>query len=151
MRNTLWLSDHILGEIPDRSHRRRGSETVPWLALVAWRRCRGRCWPRDLAQACASWSRTDLQSLSPHRTYLQSAIYIHKNTNTYIHVHTSEYTNMIKDLLIDRSREREENIRETEHNRSTVLLSDETSELPLGLINRLQVFLTHSRVTLRHS
>lgn len=42
------------------------------------------------------------------------------------------------------------NSRNAKHERSTVLLGDEASELPFAFINRLQVFICHSRIILRH-
>ena len=43
-----------------------------------------------------------------------------------------------------------ENLRQTEHDRGTVLISDQTPELPLGFLDGLLVIGTHSWVRLCH-
>lgn len=54
-------------------------------------------------------------------------------------------------IYIHKKRIEKESIRKTEHQRSTVLISDETSELPRAFLNSSLVILTHGWIALPHS
>lgn len=52
---------------------------------------------------------------------------------------------------MDRKNKKDETVRDTEHDRSAIVLGDDSTELPLAFLHSLLVLLTNIGVTLCHN